>query len=220
MADYKHQFLNEIACGKTLGKIVCVGRNYADHAKELNNPIPDRPLLFIKPSTAAVDMLLPINIPTDRGCCHHELEMAVLIGKRSSSVSSVEAKDAIVGVGLGLDLTLRDLQDELKAKGEPWERAKAFDGSCPLSPFSSVGDIDQQNLNITLLRNGTVQQSGNTRDMLFPVVDLIADISRSFTLLPGDIILTGTPAGVGPLYPGDTITEQLGDLVTVNTTIV
>lgn len=220
MADYKHQFLSEIACSKTLGKIVCVGRNYADHAKELNNPIPNRPLLFIKPSTAAADMLLPINIPTDRGCCHHELEMAVLIGKRISSASSAEAKDAIVGVGLALDLTLRDLQDELKAKGEPWERAKAFDGSCPLSPFSSVSDIDQQNLNITLLRNGTVQQSGNTRDMLFPVIDLIADISRSFTLLPGDIILTGTPAGVGPLCPGDTITAQLGDIITVNTTIV
>ncbi len=220
MNDYSHQFLNEIACTKTLGKIVCVGRNYADHAKELNNPIPDQPLLFIKPSTAAVDMRQPITIPKDRGRCHHELEMSVLIGQRLSHASSADAKDAIAGLGLALDLTLRDLQDTLKAKGEPWERAKAFDGSCPLSPFSRVINFDEQNMDIMLFRNGILQQAGNTRDMLFPVVDLIVEISRSFTLLPGDVISTGTPAGVGPLLPGDTIRAQLGEVVTVDTTIV
>lgn len=220
MDDYSHQFLNEIECTKTLGKIVCVGRNYADHAKELNNPIPDQPLLFIKPSTAAVDMRQAITIPKYRGCCHHELEMSVLIGMRVSHASSAVAKESIAGVGLGLDLTLRDLQDKLKAKGQPWERAKAFDGSCPLSPFSKAVGIDVQNLDIKLFRNGVLQQAGNTGDMLFPVVDLIVEISRSFTLLPGDIILTGTPAGVGPLLSGDTIKAQLGDLVMVDTTIV
>jgi 2-keto-4-pentenoate hydratase/2-oxohepta-3-ene-1,7-dioic acid hydratase in catechol pathway len=220
VSDYSHQFLNDIACTKMLGKIVCVGRNYADHAKELNNLIPDQPLLFMKPSTAAVDMLQPIIIPKDRGRCHHELEMSVLIGCRVSQASPADAKGAIAGVGLALDLTLRDLQDNLKAKGEPWERAKAFDGSCPLSPFSRFIDIDEQNLEMTLVRNGVLQQAGNTRDMLFPVVDLIVEISRNFTLLPGDVILTGTPAGVGPLLSGDKLQAELGELLTVDATIV
>lgn len=220
MSDYRHQFVTDIDCTRSLGKIVCVGRNYADHARELNNPIPERPLLFMKPSTAAVDMLQPIVIPTDRGSCHHELEMTLLIGARLSNASSAEVKKAIVGVGLALDLTLRDLQDRLKEKSQPWERAKAFDGSCPLSPFSKVDDLDLQCQDIMLFRNGALQQAGNTKDMLFPIVDLVAEISRSFTLLPGDVILTGTPAGVGPLQMGDGIEARLGDFLIVETRVV
>jgi len=220
VSDYRHQFVTDIDCTRSLGKIVCVGRNYADHARELNNPIPERPLLFMKPSTAAVDMLQPIVIPTDRGSCHHELEMTLLIGARLSNASSAEVKKAIVGVGLALDLTLRDLQDRLKEKSQPWERAKAFDGSCPLSPFSKVDDLDLQCQDIMLFRNGALQQAGNTKDMLFPIVDLVAEISRSFTLLPGDVILTGTPAGVGPLQMGDGIEARLGDFLIVETRVV
>jgi 2-keto-4-pentenoate hydratase/2-oxohepta-3-ene-1,7-dioic acid hydratase in catechol pathway len=220
---YRHQLSSTLSCSDELGKIVCVGRNYADHAKELNNPIPKRPLLFIKPATAAVSMLEPMTIPKNLGACHHEVEMAILIGSEISASSSVWADDdiraAIAGVGLALDLTLREVQDVLKEKGQPWERAKAFDGSCPLSNFVSAEGIDLQNLSLQLHRNGQLQQSGNTVDMLFSVTTLLRDISASFTLLPGDVVLTGTPAGVGPLSSGDTIKATLGTLVCVESSV-
>lgn len=222
--QYRHQLSSDIPCSDKLGKIVCVGRNYADHAKELNNPIPQQPLLFIKPATAAVSMLKPMTIPDNLGACHHEIEMALLIGKEISGNSSAWSDDdiraAIAGVGLALDLTLRDVQDVLKEKGQPWERAKGFDGSCPLSDFVTAERIDLQNLSLQLHRNGQLQQSGNTVDMLFSVITLLRDISQSFTLLPGDVVLTGTPAGVGPLSRGDKIQATLGTLVRVESCVV
>ncbi len=218
-AMYQHQFSADLNSTHHLGKIVCVGRNYADHAKELNNPIPKQPLLFIKPSTAAVAMQETISLPRNMGSCHHELEMAVLIGQTLRQASTEQVERAIIGIGLGLDLTLRDVQTTLKEKGQPWERAKAFDGSCPLSPFVSADGIDLQNLDLKLMVNGELRQSGNTRDMLFPVAGLLKEVSTIFTLLPGDVVLTGTPAGVGPLYSGDQIVASLGDLMTVETSI-
>jgi 2-keto-4-pentenoate hydratase/2-oxohepta-3-ene-1,7-dioic acid hydratase in catechol pathway len=171
---YQHQLAADIHCSEALGKIVCVGRNYAEHAKELNNPVPRQPLLFIKPSTAAVSMLEPVAIPRGQGACHHELEMSVLIVESLTRASSEQAVDAIGGIGLALDLTLRDLQSALKQNGQPWERAKAFDGACPLSPFVSLGTKpgrakqgELQQLDIKLYRNGLIQQAGNTTDMLF-----------------------------------------------------
>lgn len=193
----------------SVSKVVCVGRNYADHAKELNNPIPTSPILFIKPASSVV-AFSAFSIPENQGSVHHELEIAVLIGKTLSNADTRQVRDALVGVGLGLDLTLRDVQAKLKEKGHPWERAKAFDGACPLSEFVAVDDsIDWKNIGLVLNKNGQLQQQGNSADMLFPVVELIAHMSESFTLNAGDIILTGTPAGVGPIEAGDQLTAEL-----------
>lgn len=208
-ALYEHQLAAGINCPKTLGKIVCVGRNYADHAKELNNPLPESPLLFIKPATAAVSFLDPLVIRREQDECHHELEVAILIGAPLKSADIEQARSAVAGIGLALDLTLRGLQSQLKKKGHPWERAKAFDGSCPLSSFVDANDCDLQSLNFKLIKNGAVQQAGCTADMLFGILDLLQEISQSFTLLPGDVVLTGTPAGVGPLSKGDTLEASL-----------
>jgi 2-keto-4-pentenoate hydratase/2-oxohepta-3-ene-1,7-dioic acid hydratase in catechol pathway len=219
MNNYRHQFKDVIICPDNLGKIVCVGRNYKEHAKELNNPIPKEPVLFIKPATAAVAMDRPIVLPVGLGECHHELEIALLIGQPLTQANHTEALAAVVGVGLGLDLTLRDIQTQLKSQGMPWERAKAFDGSCPLSAFKSTTGIDLQQLELTLYLNDHIQQQGNSDQMLFSVARLLAEISWHFTLLPGDVILTGTPAGVGPLQRGDHLRMVLGNLLELNTTV-
>lgn len=193
----------------SVSKVVCVGRNYADHAKELNNPIPTSPILFIKPDSSVVEFS-SFSIPNDQGSVHHELEIAILIGETLSNASSQQVRDALVGVGLGLDLTLRDVQAKLKEKGHPWERAKSFDGACPLSEFVSVDiSIDWKNIGLVLNKNDQLQQQGNSADMLFPVVELIAHMSESFTLNAGDVILTGTPAGVGPIEVGDRLNAEL-----------
>ncbi len=206
---YKHT-LDNAPCNLPVGKVVCVGRNYAEHAKELNNPVPDAPILFLKPSTAIQPLHQPITWPAEFGGCHHELEVAILIGKRASKVSAAEAGGCIAGVGLGLDLTLRELQNQLKAKGHPWELAKAFDGSCPLGAFVHPAEFpDLRHIALELKINGETRQKGNTSDMLTPIVELIAYISRYFSLVPGDVILTGTPAGVGPLKVGDLLTLSL-----------
>lgn len=207
-----------------LGKIVCVGRNYAAHAAELNNPVPGAPLLFMKPASAVTPLDLPLQLPTDRGAVHHEVEMAVLIGAPLHRARRDEIRTAIAGVGVALDLTLRDVQDQLKRDGHPWERAKAFDGAYPLSGFITAHGIDLQNLTLQLWRNGTLQQDGNTNQMLFTTLDLIAEISEIFSLQPGDVVSTGTPAGVGPLTSGDALTVMLGatqhgDLLRISTTV-
>jgi len=194
-----------------LAKIVCVGRNYAAHAAELNNPLPAAPILFIKPATAAVALENSFSIPRDLGAVHHETELAILIGTKLCNANAAEAAAAIAGIGIALDLTLRDVQDQLKKDGHPWERAKAFDGAYPVSDFVSPHAVDLQNLTIQLWRNGTLQQDGNTQQMLFPVIALLCEISRNFTLLPGDIVSTGTPAGVGPLQVGDQLIATLGE---------
>ncbi|MAY39214.1 MULTISPECIES: fumarylacetoacetate hydrolase family protein [Spongiibacter] len=217
---YQHRFSDDRPCELPNGKIVCVGRNYAEHARELNNPIPKQPLLFIKPSTALAALDQPLAIPRDRGECHHELELALLIGQPLSEARAEETLAAIAGYGLALDLTLRELQSQLKEKGQPWERAKAFDGACPVSAFVPAAAVgDWKALRLQLQRNGALQQDGQCRDMLFPIEALLADISQSFTLLPGDIVLTGTPAGVGPLNPGDRLRCELDGLLTVETTV-
>ncbi|MBM95765.1 MAG: isomerase/hydrolase [Oceanospirillaceae bacterium] len=213
--------LNQKPYGHATGKIVCVGRNYAAHAKELNNPVPESPILFIKPGSAAVPMVPAFSIPVDQGEVHHELEIALLIGKRLKHASASEADLSIDGIGLGLDLTLRDVQNELKANGHPWERAKAFDGSCPLSGFVDTRRVpDWRNLTLCLKRNGVMQQQGNTAAMIFNIVGLLVEISRTFTLEPGDIVLTGTPAGVGPLKPGDRLEASLQDWIELETMVM
>lgn len=220
MGDYQHYWKDGTPVHLPLGKIVCVGRNYAEHARELNNPVPDEPLLFIKPATAAVHLTRPLAYPKDQGAVHFETELAVLIGRPLTNASAHEVESAILGYGLALDLTLRDVQTNLKEKGHPWERAKAFDGACPLSPFVTTDKLPKNNLHFTLDINGQRRQTGNTSDMLNPVIPLIAHMSAQFTLLPGDVVLTGTPKGVGPLVTGQTLSLELEDVLFVETTVV
>lgn len=198
-----------------VGKVVCVGRNYAEHAKELNNPIPAEPLWFIKPGSCVVPMRDTISIPLNRGGCHHELEVAILIGERLCEAAPLTVQNAIAGIGLALDLTLRDVQAKLKEKGHPWEIAKAFDGSCVLSEFVLPATFpDLQDIHFSLQVNGVVRQQGCTAQQLFPVLSLLSIASMHFTLEPGDVLLTGTPAGVAALNAGDVLKASLGNALT------
>ena len=210
--SYQHQYLDVTRIHFPMGKVVCVGRNYAEHAKELNNPVPTEPLLFIKPGSCVVALDDSFSIPNDeRGAVHYEAEIAVLIGKPlSRKPNAEEVLDAISGFAPALDLTLRELQDKLKAKAYPWEVAKSFDGACVLAPFVP-GDAleDLTDLGIRLSLNGELRQDGNSRDMLNPILPLIQHICGHFSLQAGDVILTGTPVGVGPLSAGDTLELEL-----------
>lgn len=202
------------AAGKPLdlpvGKIVCVGRNYAAHAAELNNEVPSSPILFMKPATSLAALADPVRLPIGRGACHFETEIAVLVGERMCHASADEALAAVAGYGIGLDLTLRDVQNTLKEKGHPWERAKAFDGACPLSVFVSPESIaDPAAIGVRMRVNDELRQDGNSSQMLFPIAELLAEISAWFSLGPGDVVLTGTPAGVGALQPGDRLCAEL-----------
>ena len=208
------------AFSQPTGKILCIGRNYAAHAAELNNPVPDEPVLFLKPADAACDLTKALSLPAGRGSVHHELEIAILIGEPLKNASEGDVESAIAGVGLGLDLTLRDVQSGLKEKGLPWERAKAFDGACPLSPFIAADKLsDLTAINFTLTRNGQMQQQGCSADMLNPIIPLIAHMSRWFTINPGDVIMTGTPTGVGPLEAGDQLVLDLAGLLKIDTEV-
>lgn len=201
---YQHLDLEGHPLPYAVGKVVCVGRSYKEHAAELNNPVPDQPLLFIKPATSLVPLDMPLMLPKGLGAVHHELEVALLIGRRLCHAEPGHALEAVVGVGLALDLTLRDVQDALKAKGQPWERAKAFDGACPISPFALPEALnDLQHIDFSLSINKVERQVGNTSMMMWSIGHLLAEMSRCFTLNPGDVVLTGTPKGVGELHRGD-----------------
>ncbi len=203
---YSHRFLDGSPCALPVGKVVCVGRNYAAHARELGNAVPEAPILFLKPATAIVPLAPAFAIPQDRGECHHETEITILIGKPLQAADEATCRAAIAGVGLGLDLTLRDVQNVLKKNGHPWEVAKAFDGAAPLSPFLAPGAFgDLVDVPFSLAVNGALRQQGHTADMITPVLPLLAFISRIFTLLPGDVVMTGTPEGVAALQPGDVL---------------
>lgn len=192
-----------------VGKVVCVGRNYMDHITELGNAVSELPILFMKPSTALVDMNLPIHLPLGAHSCHNELELAFLIGEKLTRANTSQCREALVGVGLALDLTLRELQTQLKHAGQPWERAKAFDNSCPMSGFVSLSGYDDQRHEFTLHVNGELRQRGDSQLMLNKVLFLVQHISETFTLMPGDVVITGTPKGVGPLHHGDRISAEL-----------
>ncbi len=207
---YQHLDVQGQPLPYAVGKVVCVGRSYRDHAAELNNPVPEQPLLFIKPSTSLASLDVPLLLPKGQGAVHHELEVALLIGRRLCHTEPGHALEAIAGVGLALDLTLRDVQEQLKANGHPWERAKAFDGSCPISPFALPEVLnDLQHLDFALQVNGATRQSGNTAMMMWSIGELLAQMSCCFTLNPGDVVLTGTPKGVAELKPLDELEMQL-----------
>lgn len=219
-SSYQHLNLQGQPLPYPVGKVVCVGRSYREHALELNNPIPSEPLLFIKPASSVVSLGQPLVLPQGLGCVHHEVEVALLIGEPLSHASEHQAMHAIVGVGIALDLTLRDVQDKLKAQGHPWERAKAFDGSCPISPFVARSQITNLNqLGFSLSINGQLRQAGNTQDLMWSIGQLLALMSQSFTLNPGDIVLTGTPKGVSELKAQDSLLLQLDPYLSVSATV-
>ncbi|MCB0658791.1 MAG: fumarylacetoacetate hydrolase family protein [Saprospiraceae bacterium] len=190
-------------------KIICVGRNYVDHAKELNNPVPTEPLLFMKPSTALLNNNKPFYHPEWSENIHYEAEVVLRICKNGKYIQPEFADTYFDQVSLGIDFTARDIQDRCKAKGHPWEIAKAFDHSAVIGPFISKLEIDPSSIHFQLERNGQVVQDGQTRDMIFSFADLIVYMSQRFTLQVGDFIYTGTPAGVGKVEIGDELVGRL-----------
>ncbi len=193
-----------------VGKIVCIGRNYVDHIEELNNERPSTPMFFIKPTTALAPIEEPIHIPSYSRKARHELELALTLKKRLFRCKEEEVLPAIDGYAVAIDVTLQDVQDRCKEKGHPWEIAKGFDGSCPISPFVPAADVsDPQDLLIRMSVNGKVRPNDSTKLMIWQIPAIVAAASQYFTLEPGDIVLTGTPAGVGPLEPGDNLEMKI-----------
>jgi 5-carboxymethyl-2-hydroxymuconate isomerase len=187
-----------------VGKIICLARNYSEHAKELGNEVPSSPVLFMKPATSIIHEGEKVVIPAYSQNCHYEVELAVLIGKEGKDIQTEDAMSYVDGYGVAIDMTLRDVQNSLKKDGFPWEIAKGFDTSCPLSPFVPASTVtDPHSLPIWLKVNGKMLQDGNTDQMMRTVPEIIAAASESFTLEAGDILLTGTPAGVGQVVSGD-----------------
>ncbi|HIA07408.1 MAG TPA: fumarylacetoacetate hydrolase family protein [Flavobacteriales bacterium] len=185
-------------------KIICIGRNYASHAKELNNPIPEEPVIFMKPDSSLIRNNQPFFIPDFSTDVHHEVELVVKINKLGKHIEKKFAHKYYHEIGIGIDFTARDLQSKMKEKGLPWEKAKGFDGSAPLGKFvpkSTFSDIE--NINFHLDINGKRVQTGNTSNMLFSIDTIVEHVSKYFTLKIGDLIYTGTPEGVGPVKAGD-----------------
>ena len=185
-------------------KILCIGRNYADHINELNNERPSEPVIFLKPDTAILKDNEPFYHPDFSNDIHHEVEIVLKINKVGKNIEARFAHKYYDEIGIGIDFTARDLQSKLKEKGLPWEKAKAFNGSAPISGFISKSKfLDLKNLNFHLEVNGEGRQKGNTEMMLWDFNEIIAEISKYFTLKTGDLIFTGTPAGVGKVFVGD-----------------
>jgi 2-keto-4-pentenoate hydratase/2-oxohepta-3-ene-1,7-dioic acid hydratase in catechol pathway len=201
-------------------KIIGVGLNYADHIDEMKSKKPSEPVLFIKPTTSLCRFNDPISLPKNRGSVHYELELAVCIKKEAINIVKDKAAEYIAGFGMALDLTLRDVQSAAKSKGRPWAVAKGFDNSCPITTFFNKSIEEVQNNQLQLSINGEIRQDESTALMLFKIDELISYISSIFTLLPGDIILTGTPAGVGALSSGDKIKASIERLVSMETNIL
>lgn len=197
----------------SIGKVVCVGRNYAEHARELGNEVPKTPILFMKPASSVVSVRSDIvrPDPSTYGDTHYEAELCIQLSADLSAATVEQAKQAIGGVTVGLDLTLRDLQSKLKEKGHPWERAKCFDGACVLADWlvpQAFGDFSKVSYQLAI--NDELRQDGDSAMMLFPVYELLAEISHAFSLQAGDVIMTGTPNGVGILKANDQLKLTLG----------
>ncbi len=191
-------------------KILCVGRNYVKHAEELNNPLPQTPLIFFKPDTALSRNNSDFYFPEFSKNIHYECELVLRISREGKYIQKEFVRSYINGVGLGIDFTARDIQDDAKKKGWPWALAKGFNHSAPVSDFKSIDDFpDLQNVQFDCYINGEKRQDGHTSRMIFPVDELIAYITQFVTLKKGDMVFTGTPAGVGSIHIGDHITAHL-----------
>lgn len=195
------------------GKLLCIGRNYAKHAAEMQSAVPEEPMVFLKPSTALIGQGGRVILPAASQDVHHEVELVAVIGQGGKNIPEARALDHVEGYAAGLDMTARDLQSAAKKAGHPWSVAKGFDTFAPLGsivPARQVGD--PQRLPVRLTINGEVRQEGHTRDMIFSVARLIAYCSTIFTLMPGDLLYTGTPDGVGPVHEGDVLEATIGEL--------
>lgn len=193
-------------------KIIAIGRNYIDHAKELNNPIPKEPVFFLMPETALIRKNQPFFYPDFSKDIHYEVELVLKINKLGKNIAEKFAHRYYDEIGIGIDFTARDVQAQLKQKGLPWEKAKAFDGAAPLGKFLPKADFeDVNNIHFSLDKNGERVQAGNAKDMIFSFDAIIAHVSQYFTLKIGDLIFTGTPAGVGPVKIGDELVAGIED---------
>lgn len=193
-------------------KILCIGRNYVDHAKELNNPLPSEPVVFLKPETAILRTGRPFFIPDFAEEFHYEVELVICINRLGKNIESKFAHRYYDEIGIGIDFTARDLQSSLKKKGLPWEKSKAFDNSAALSKFVPMTKFeDVQNINFRLDINGETRQKGNSSLMIFKVDEIISHLSKYFTLKMGDLIYTGTPVGVGPVKIDDRLQLYIED---------
>jgi 2-keto-4-pentenoate hydratase/2-oxohepta-3-ene-1,7-dioic acid hydratase in catechol pathway len=191
-------------------KIICIGRNYIDHAKELDNPIPEQPIYFMKPDCALLINNKPFYLPDFSNDVQHEVELVVKINRLGKHIEKQFAHRYYNEIGLGVDLTARDVQKKCMAEGLPWEIAKSFDSSAPLGKFKNINDFAKQdNIGFELLINEKIVQKGQSKDMLFSIDDIISYVSKFITLKIGDLIYTGTPAGVGPVKVGDTLIGKI-----------
>ena len=185
-------------------KIICIGRNYVEHAKELGNEIPDEPVIFMKPKSAIIQPHTPFYYPEFTNELHYECELVLRISKNGKYIQERHASNYYNGITVGIDFTARDIQDDLKKKGLPWEKAKAFDNSAAIGKFVDIKpDFNKKNINFSFLKNGEKVQQGNSGNMIFSIDKIIANISLYFSLNIGDYIFTGTPAGVGECVVGD-----------------
>jgi 2-keto-4-pentenoate hydratase/2-oxohepta-3-ene-1,7-dioic acid hydratase in catechol pathway len=188
-------------------RIFCIGRNYIKHIEELNNEIPSSPVVFLKPASCLAKRDEKIPFPSHGAELHYEAEIVVLLGREGKPTDSEEAKTFIAGVSIGLDLTLRDVQSNLKHKGLPWEKAKAFEKSAPIGNFLDyTSSFDLENIEFSCYVNNSLKQKGNSKNMIFSIPNLIIELAKIWYLRAGDLIFTGTPSGVGPLIKKDTIT--------------
>ena len=191
-------------------KIFCVGRNYAEHAKELGNALPEAPVIFMKPDTALLAPGARFEYPSFTSDLHYEIELVLRIGKTAKNISAANALSCVDAITVGIDFTARDVQAGLKSKGLPWEKAKAWDNSAIIGDWKPFNG-DTGEILFSLTKNGQKAQSGTTQDMIYSFENLLEHISGYFTLSPGDLVYTGTPAGVGPCLLGDTLAGFLGN---------
>jgi len=208
-----YSFNRNIKRELSIGKLVCLARTYKKHAQEMNSEIPKEPVLFLKPASSIIFNGDAIKIPKMSKCIHHEVELGIVIGKKCKNISKKDAMDYVLGYLVALDITARDIQTELKKKGWPWGIAKGFDTFAPISNVVLKENVpNPQNLDISLKVNGEIKQSSNTSNMIFSIEEIIEFISQIMTLEPGDLIMTGTPEGVGEIKSGDILEANLGDI--------
>ncbi|PQJ33976.1 isomerase/hydrolase [Salinibacter sp. 10B] len=190
----------------SIGKLLCIGRNYADHAAEMEREVPDAPMVFLKPSTAVIRTGDTVRLPPQSQDVHHEVEMVAVIGRKGRNIPQAKALDHVAGYAVGLDMTARDLQNTAKEQRHPWSVAKGFDTFAPLGPIVAASSIDTpQALTLQLRVNDEIRQEASTEHMIFSVAELVQYCSQIFTLEPGDLLYTGTPSGVGPVEEGDVL---------------
>ncbi len=197
-------------------KVVAIGKNYVDHASELDSEVPDEPLIFMKPATAVIGPDANIVYPPDSQNVHHEAELAVVVGRVARNVSAVDASQFILGYTAANDVTARDLQ----SRDQQWTRSKSYDTFCPLGPAIETELDPLERLAVISRVNGDVRQAGFTTDMVFGVAEIFEYVTRVMTLLPGDVVLTGTPSGVGPIVPGDVVEVEIDGIGTLSNRVV